>query len=372
MQTSVVRTALAESRTIFDTTVADGRFPVFEEYFSKTDTVKRPKPQVSDFFASHTPRTVVQLKRIWGMASCIYPPGNILKSSSGPASAFMGSPRPPNDPVPDWLALDQKLRAKIKAEKFNALNMLAEYKQTAQLFTELAGDVLKVYRSFRKGRAISDFRRIMRTPRTKKEKALANRVLQYNFGIKPLMNDVHDAAAALLTRSKLGVYRVVSTSQSQTLYHNHRKDEGVMGTSEVFLDARAQARYRIDFKLLEELKSYGITNPAATLWEVTPWSFVVDWVIGVGDFLDQFDATLGISDLRVHRGFRKLWTFNQTVPVGLDGRQWFGSPSVTGFELSTQRTSAGSLGINYPRFQKDPLKLNRLVNSLSLYSQRRK
>nr|UUW21399.1 MAG: maturation protein [Sanya fiers-like virus 47] len=307
------------------------------------------------------------------MASCRYPAGNILTDSSGPASAFIANPRVPNEPTPDWLALDQKLRAKIKAEKVNVLNMLAEYKQTAQLFTELAQDVLKTYRSFRKGRAFSDFVRMMQRPRTKKEKAIANRVLQYNFGISPLMSDVHEAAAALLSRLQLGTYRYVEARQSQTRYHKHAGAEGVEGYSEVVLKAKARARYRVDYKLLADLKSYGITNPAATLWEITPWSFVVDWVIGVGDFLDQLDATLGISDLRVHRGYRKTWTFSQSgLRNDPGGRMWSVMPTVLGFETTTERTSSGTLGINYPRFKKDPFKLNRLVNSLSLYSQRRK
>ena len=374
---STVTYGKSTSYTIFDTTVVDGWYPIAEWYLSKTDTIRRPKPQVSDFFASYTPRKVVELRRYGNIVSCEYPPGDVLKSTSGPASSFIGAPRPANEPVPDWLALDQKLRAKIKAEKVNLSNALAEARQTANLLLDVSRDVLKVYRSIRKGRAFADFIRLLQRPRNRTERAIANRVLQYNFGIKPLLQDVHDAAAAYLARVRLGVYRVVSTGQDQKQSYSYSANDGVSGTSEVFLQARAHARYRIDSWTLSSLSSYGITNPAVTLWEITPWSFVVDWLIDVSGFLEQLDATVGISDLRVHRGYRKMWTFNVSVaksPPDVDRRKWSPGPPVRyGIETTTERMNSGTyLGINYPRIEKDPFKLNRVINSLSLYSQKRK
>jgi hypothetical protein len=46
----------------------------------------------------------------------------------------------------------------------------------------------------------------------------------------------------------------------------------------------------IDESFYLTLQDVGVTNPALTAWEVTPYSFVLDWVIGVGDFLSAINA----------------------------------------------------------------------------------
>lgn len=39
----------------------------------------------------------------------------------------------------------------------------------------------------------------------------------------------------------------------------------------------------------------GLTNPQYWLWDATPYSFIIDWFFKVGDFLNNFSATLGLG-----------------------------------------------------------------------------
>lgn len=39
----------------------------------------------------------------------------------------------------------------------------------------------------------------------------------------------------------------------------------------------------------------GLVNPAGILWEIVPWSFLVDYFVSVGDFLNSFTEFWGVS-----------------------------------------------------------------------------
>lgn len=43
------------------------------------------------------------------------------------------------------------------------------------------------------------------------------------------------------------------------------------------------------------LQQLGLANPATVLWEIVPWSFMVDWVFDVGTSLSAFTDLMGCS-----------------------------------------------------------------------------
>lgn len=45
------------------------------------------------------------------------------------------------------------------------------------------------------------------------------------------------------------------------------------------------------------LNQCGVINPLTTVWELVPYSFVVDWFVGVGDYLSSLSAFSGLSFL---------------------------------------------------------------------------
>lgn len=50
-------------------------------------------------------------------------------------------------------------------------------------------------------------------------------------------------------------------------------------------------------------KSLGLTNPASIAWDAVPFSFVVDWFIPVGKFLQSLDNDFGIEIRNPYRGW---------------------------------------------------------------------
>ena len=57
--------------------------------------------------------------------------------------------------------------------------------------------------------------------------------------------------------------------------------------------------YTIYYKLINtdahNLAATGFSNPLNLGWELVPFSFVVDWFVGIGNYLSSLDATLGLA-----------------------------------------------------------------------------
>jgi hypothetical protein len=265
-------------------------------------TAKRVKP--SDLFAAGTAisgyteiyTSSQGVDRVKGSAdyysgNCAYWGGNLAATAQSlPALTFNG--------------VDGRLRAKIKDSNLNLAQSLAEYRSTCGMFTSLATDIYKTFRSLRSGGALSGLVRALRNPRSALDKQLANRWLEYQYGWKPLMSDIYGGLEELSKSLETGVYRFQKTSESMTF---RSTASGVKSYSQepyicyrtTNVSQRARARYRIKYAGLKQLSQIGITNPALLAWELIPYSFVIDWVFPVGDFLSSLDALNGIENLVV-------------------------------------------------------------------------
>jgi len=100
----------------------------------------------------------------------------------------------------------------------------------------------------------------------------------------------------------------------------------------------AQMEYSYDYsrfqtqhaELLALLDSLGVNSNPAIIWNAIPWSFVVDWVVGVGRWLDSFkvgnmDPTIRIAQC--------LWSVRRTRTIVVQRRSNF--PKYYGFSGPT-------------------------------------
>ncbi|MCW4013963.1 MAG: hypothetical protein NWF07_13400 [Candidatus Bathyarchaeota archaeon] len=129
--------------------------------------------------------------------------------------------------------------------------------------------------------------------------------LEYSYGWAPLVGDCYTIANDMLlvptelVRSKVSERREVNTS---TPWNGFAHSEGVAYMRGV---ATAVAVVTIDEPERYAMQQYGILNPFAVLWEAVPFSFVVDWFVPIGDYINQFNATAGL----------KLFDYNVTSTV---------------------------------------------------------
>lgn len=53
--------------------------------------------------------------------------------------------------------------------------------------------------------------------------------------------------------------------------------------------------YLEDNAFAQRMSQTGLSNPLILAWELVPYSFVVDWFVGVGSYLNNLDATIGLQ-----------------------------------------------------------------------------
>lgn len=118
--------------------------------------------------------------------------------------------------------------------------------------------------------------------------------LEYSFGWAPLLSDIYTmldntfmVPAAFVRRVYRNEYPdtfLENTDNTRIFRHGTYKVRGV-----------ASGIVYVDVPAIQAASQYGITNPLAVAWEALPFSFVVDWFVPVGDFINSLGATAGLK-----------------------------------------------------------------------------
>jgi len=174
--------------------------------------------------------------------------------------------------------------------------------------------------------------------------AMAGNVLQVQFNIKPLISDIRGIYAALsrterrindlVTREGTPQHRhftwkwleypngsedsaeswPVSPTDLQNQYTSCYLTRQTRYDSSVFhvlieFNYNYSQYQREHSRLLSLLDALGVNFNPSIVWNAIPWSFVVDWVIGVNRWLDQF--TVGHMDPQINIR-RCMWSIKRT------------------------------------------------------------
>ena len=142
--------------------------------------------------------------------------------------------------------------------------------------------------------------------RLKREREpLANQVLETEFGWRPLFADIH---AALFTVCKDGQppewvggvgrgYVDINVGSTSNPYYFHT--ETYVGQARTSYSTKVQ----IANPNLWLLNRLGLINPATVVWDIIPWSFVVNMFLNVNSILNSFTDTVGlnVTDMSITR-----------------------------------------------------------------------
>lgn len=108
----------------------------------------------------------------------------------------------------------------------------------------------------------------------------------------------------------------------------------VRETFERYNEVTITLYYSDDHSWTGKLQQFGITNPFVLLWEFTRLSFMLDWVIGVGNYLSSLDAFLGKTFRKGCVSYKSAqkttWSLENFRGLGYD------RPQVTVLEQPTQ------------------------------------
>lgn len=154
-------------------------------------------------------------------------------------------------------------------------------------------------------------------------KSLSDLYLTYSFGASNTSRDYRELASSISTELKRYVLmadsrdtKVRSRSSSKLLW------QGLEWEADYSLTAYLDAYDQGVMGLFNQLDRWGVYPDRAAIWEIVPWSFVVDWFVNVKENLRRRDALYWREYYNVHHSIRsvKLRTvrdFNKTNPNSL-------------------------------------------------------
>lgn len=296
-------------------------------------------------------------------------------------------------PLPAGVTASLKNEALVRALnnlanlKWNAAVALAEGREAVTMLAKSASTLDSAFQALEKNRYALAARRLgVSSKAVAGVKSAATAWLALQFGWKPLVEDMAQAALALSdVPSRL---RLKGASQV-------RREEVLFSSPSVFFSPDARFSWDLTFKTVNvretkvsvwytmssaqaaTLREYGLTNLPLALWAVAPNSFLVDWVLPVSDILSAMQGSFGLtyqsgsctSFVRAVRTFESAprplngkATLNQFCKVSLPAERMEMSREVYPDDPKPSLTAM---------YVKDPFDLWKAITALSLLGQRK-
>lgn len=220
----------------------------------------------------------------------------------------------------------------------------------------------------------------------KNSKDLADDVLLYKFGIAPLIGDLDGLMKHLAQNAKDNVCRVVAVSREVVKTTTSGKvPSSILSrketlTTETEITVRSVLRYKVDAPAVNQLTQLGFTNPASTAWEVIPWSFVIDWLIPIGDYIDTLDTAAFLQTVSFHTTvYIRQKVVCTAVNGGISGAFPYRTTTSEGYSTWEKENVAVSRSLNaavlppcpIPRF-KNPFSASHIGTAAALLRQLRR
>lgn len=197
--------------------------------------------------------------------------------------------------------------AKIKQGDFNYAVFVGEANRTGLMVRETLDLLVKLFNAVRRkqfGLAlrlmgvrpyyVSMWKNIIRRL---KKLSFSDAWLALQYGWKPLLNDIFGVIEALRLRWSeypplLSVSRTLLWEYGMPFLPPSYAGEYLGST---IVGVSCKLYYSVSSSWLYGLNSLGLINPLLVAWELKPLSFVFDWFIPIGTFLEALTSSVGID-----------------------------------------------------------------------------
>lgn len=254
--------------------------------YSSLSTPKYPAKVQENYMQIHN-----ELRK-WG-----YSP---IKSIDG--SFISGYYRPENPPVAGPGQYDatlefkllNRLQSRIQEGQVDLLTAAAERKDSIQMIGDRINSMTDLLVSHRANMSKLE-KAIKRAKKPKKVKRLMSLIaslrLEFSFGWAPLASDLYALGNEIMPPIFYADVRATVRGDQNFLTTSFGYKGGYAGT--VKLTGKIGLQMRDPFT--SSAAQLGLTNPAATAWELVPWSFAIDWILPIGDYLRQASMLDGLD-----------------------------------------------------------------------------
>lgn len=191
----------------------------------------------------------------------------------------------------------------------NLAQDFAQIGQTTRLITDVIRKVNTSVLALKNGnipKAVSTLWQSSGHPRFRRNggpsvsKTVANNWLELQYGWKPLLSDVRGAMEALAYAriSNVAAHYIRASAKVEDYKKTPMMFNGLVqvGTNEVSTQTTYKfgIRYAVDDPFVALLQQTGFLNPVNLVWEVLPFSFVVDWFLPIGPLVSGLSAWYGL------------------------------------------------------------------------------
>jgi len=200
-------------------------------------------------------------------------------------------------------------------------------------------------------------------------KKIANVYLGYIYGVKPAISDFSNIFRELGEEQRTWrAYKGYNTSKwSETTSGSNGPSKWVITRN---FELTVKHMVRVSGTASNPvLSNHSHANILGAAWEVIPWSFVADWFIPIGAFLDSQDLFSGVQVSSWHRTITYKESYSLVLSHSGDygGYTFSGSSQTfTGERVVVDRKiMSGTPSLPFPQF-KSPISTSHLVTSLML------
>jgi hypothetical protein len=281
---------------------------------------------------------------------------------------------------------------KAADHSFNASVTLAEGKETLHYLNEVLQRIFKSYRFAKRGdftragkQIKAGIRAIIKNgsaPKFLKKtvKGLPRNWLEYRYAVMPL---IYDAEAAFEYYKSLDTKTLIAVrGRSRSDILSTVSSGPYMGNLQYWPDLRATTSTEVGFYLRPDVDYRHInwSNYGLVAWELLTLSFLVDWILPIGDYLE---ATHYLPFAKWENGYvSDVVSYHTGNPVGFIGHQiWFDCQVPISFSKSFEkrfhfkRTRLTALSGKFPTLQNPISRTShwkRIVDTVALFEGRRR
>jgi len=184
--------------------------------------------------------------------------------------------------------------AKLKNQKVDLATELSQGMQTVKTIADLATRLAKSFVALKRGNLTAVAKNLFPTSL----KGASNDFLMWRYGISPLIGDLKGAAEHLAEYIQRAA-PVKSNGHATKLYTDYSLDTSGPLAYEVTSNVKIRVKYGTSFSVSDALtrqaSMLGFTTPGQALYELTPWSFVIDWFLPIGDWIANLTALKGLE-----------------------------------------------------------------------------
>lgn len=203
-----------------------------------------------------------------------------------------------------------KLDRRVRSGEFNLGVALGEFPETFREVAKAVTTIAKSYRELRRGNIRGAARHLFNTTKDSRLRDVpsgaAGAHLMVEFGVKPILSDIQDSMIYLENLGRRPLIHTVRASESSVLSVDFRRPSEPWGAhpggswiqlikQEGSMDCSGKVEFVVTNPVAFEFQQLGLTNPLTVAWELVPFSFLVDWIVPIGNLIDGTFPPAGID-----------------------------------------------------------------------------